>query len=299
MKRILVVHTWGLGDLILATPMMQSLAKSGYSVDLVLFDTAQGIILQENTFLQNIFFLKKKREMLQFFRKYDIMVTTAGMNPLKVRLLNLLIGAKRLFFAAQEKNIHRIDLNLKTVEKLLSIESKIPYIYVNENRSLQEKYLQKDKKNIGIAIGSGSKQKFKRWGKFKELIKNMDGNILLFIGPDEIELEEEYRESNVRIVKESLKDTISLVASLDLLVGNDNGVMHIAYATGRNTVTVYGMTNPKESGGYNINNKNVSLEMECIPCFNPANDSIGCKTLECLKNLDEKRVLHICQQFLS
>jgi ADP-heptose:LPS heptosyltransferase len=298
MRRVLVVHTWGLGDLILATPMMQSLAQSGYSVDLVLFDKNQGVILEKNDFLEHIFYIKRKRELFQFFRKYDVLVTTAGMNPWKVKLLNLFIAAKRLFFSAQVRDMHRIELNLQTVKELLSFESKKPYIYIKQSKRVEEKYLKKDKKNVGLAIGSGSKQKFKRWDKYRELIENLDANLLLFIGPDELELEREYRELDVTIVKESLEDTISLVASLDLVVGNDNGIMHIAYATERNTVTIYGMTNPKESGGYNKNNIALSLEMECMPCFNPANDKIGCKTLECLVNLDSDTVLQKCLQFL-
>ena len=291
--KILVIHSWGLGDLIMATPMLKSLAKSRHEVDLVLFSKVNGVILKENNFLENIFYITSKKDFFKFFRKYDALVATAGTNPKKMKFLAKILGIKKVFASFQEKDIHRIDMNLKIVKPLLKEIDKKPYIYIsNEDVS---KYLKKGK-NIGFAVGSGARQKFKRWGKFKELISKIEGNKLIFIGPDEKDLEKEFKEFN--IVKEPLEKVITLISKLDLMVGNDNGLMHIAYATKINTVTIYGMTNEKETGGYRKNNKAVFLDLECRPCFDPATDKIGCNTLECLKNLESERVWKVCQQFL-
>jgi len=291
--KILVIHSWGLGDLIMSTPMLKSLSKSGHSVDLVLFSKANSIILKENNFLENVFYISSKLDFLKFFKKYDCLVATAGTNPKKIKFLVKMLGIKKVFASFQEKDIHRIDMNLKIVKPILKEIDKEPYVYI-PNIDVS-KYLKKDK-NIGFAIGSGAKQKFKRWDKFKELIRKTKGNKLIFIGPDEKDLEEEFKEFN--IVKESLENVIALISKLDLLVGNDNGLMHIGYATKTNTVTIFGMTNEKETGGYRENNKSVFLEMECRPCFNPANDEIGCKEISCLKNLEVERVWKSCQEFL-
>ena len=155
-----------------------------------------------------------------------------------------------------------------------------------------------DKKNIGFAVGSGSNQKFKRWDKYRELINKIEGNKLLFIGPDEVELEEEFKDLEITIVKERLEDTIKIVSSLDFLIGNDNGVMHIGYATKVNTLTIVGMTNEKETCGYRENNHHVFLEMSCRPCFNSATDRVGCKTFDCLRDLSVEKVYAKCQQYL-
>jgi ADP-heptose:LPS heptosyltransferase len=208
------------------------------------------------------------------------------------------IRAKKVFGSIQERDLHRIDMNLKIVESLLKKRTKEPYIYIDKNKTILRKYLKQNKKNIGFAVGSGSKQKFKRWGKYKELIKNINGNKLLFIGPDEKELEAEYQDLDVTIVKESLEDTVNIIAHLDLLVGNDNGLMHVGYAAKINTVTIYGMTNEKETGGYRENNHAVFLEMPCRPCFDPSTDYVGCQTFDCLLNLQEQKVLSACQKYL-
>ncbi|GAX86857.1 conserved hypothetical protein [Lebetimonas natsushimae] len=296
MKKILVIHTWGMGDLILATPMLKSLAKSGYIVDLAVFGSFAKIILKNNDFIKQIYELNSLFNLLKFFGKYDYLVSTAGTNPIKIKLLGKMLGVKRIFTLKQERNIHRIDMNLKIVKSLLKIVDKEPYIYINDCK----KYIKKGEKNIGFAVGSGAKQKFKRWDreKYKELIGRIEGNKLVFLGKDESDLEEFFKNLDVTIVKENLEDVIGIISNLNLLVGNDNGLMHIGYATKINTVTIFGMTNEKETGGYRKNNENVFLNLECRPCFDPSTDKLKCNTYECLKNLESENVWKVCQKYL-
>lgn len=297
--KILVIHSWGLGDLIMATPMLKSLYASGHTVDLALFNSANKTVLQDNDFVRRIFLLSSKLDFLKFLWRYDALVSTAGTDPLKVQFLAKLLGIKKVFCKVQEKDIHRIEMNLQIVDELLTEKTTEPYLFIDSDKTvLTERYIDQTRKNIGICIGSGSKQKFKRWHGYKALLKKFEGNILLFIGPDELELEEAFAKENVVIVKEPLENTIKLISQLDLVVGNDNGLMHIAYAAQRDTVTIYGMTNEKETGGYYPNNEAVFLEMECRPCFDPATDKVGCKTFDCLKNLSVERVWERCQKFL-
>ncbi len=296
MKRVLVFHSWGMGDMIMATPMLKSLSLSGYRLDLVTTSEINKKILKNNNFLENIYVIDKMWRILRFFGKYDYLVTTAGINPKKIRLLGKFLGVKRTFCANQRKDTHRINMNLKIVKPLLKKIDKEPYIYINNNQEVLKKYL-KPSKNIGFAVGSGAKQKFKRWPYFKELIQKINGNKLIFIGPDEAELEDEFKDLGI-IVKESIEDTINLISNLDLLVGNDNGLMHIGYATKINTVTIFGMTNEKETGGYRDNNENIFFDMECRPCFDPSNDYVGCSNFDCLKKLSVEKVLEKCQKYL-
>jgi len=296
--KILVLHTWGLGDLILATPMLKSLYKSGHQVELALFSSANQVILQQNTFLENIHLVSSKWELLKFFGRFDALVATAGTDPKKVKMLAKILGIRQVFAAPQERDVHRIRMNLKIVQPLLHVIDQEPYIYSPSNPALIAKYKKNREKLIGFAVGSGKKQKFKRWQGFKDLIKRMPGKKLVFIGPDEEELYKEYEKLDVTIVKEPLENILALTSHLDLLVGNDNGLMHIGYATRINTVTIYGMTNEKETGGYRQNNKAIFLEMKCRPCFDPSTDKIGCTTLDCLRDLSVERVWSVCQEFL-
>ncbi len=298
--KILVIHPWGLGDLIMATPMLKSLKLSGHKVDLAIFSKSLETLLKENNFLENIYLIKSYKDYLKFFGKYDILVATAGVNPRKIKILNLFVMAKKVFAKKQEKDIHRIKMNLKIVSNLLTKTTKEPYIFIKDSDAYK-KYFSKEKKNIAFAVGSGSKQKFKRWNGFRDVIKVLQGrfNILVFIGADEVDLEKEYEDLEVKIIKEHLEDVVSIVSKLDLLVGNDNGIMHIGYATKVNTVTIFGMTNEKETGSYRKNSEAVFVKnLECRPCFDPSTDKIGCFTLECLKYIQAKEVVSKCLKFL-
>ena len=295
--KVLVLHSWGMGDMIMATPMLKTLANNGYSVDLVVFSAINQTILKDNDFLDNIFILNAKWKLIKFFKKYDYLVATAGTNAKKVKLANYLIQAKEFFILPQQTDIHRIDVNLNTISSLVDKVYKKPYICLNKTQNI-DKYLSKDKKNIGFAIGSGAKQSFKRWDKYKELISKIDANKVLFIGPDELELENEFKGDDITIIKENILDTIYLISKLDLLIGNDNGLMHIGYATDINTVTIYGMTNEKETGGYSPKNISISLDMSCRPCFSSSTDTLACDDYQCLYQIQTTRVLTECQKYL-
>jgi len=60
MKKILVIHTWGMGDIILATPMLKSLTLNGYQVDLVLSSKINLTIIKQAPFLNNVFYTWNK-----------------------------------------------------------------------------------------------------------------------------------------------------------------------------------------------------------------------------------------------
>lgn len=300
MSKILVVHSWGIGDLIMATPMLRSLSLSGHSVDIALFSDVNATVLRGNDFLNETIMLRSKKDYLKLLpKKYDALIATAGMDPKKVAKFNLIVRATEVCSAAQEKDLHRIDMNLHIAQSYISTKTKEPYIYLNNNDEVLQKYIDKNKKNIALAVGSGSKQRFKRWGGFEVLAEKLDGNILVFVGPDEEDLKKRYEKLHVKIVQESLEDVIKLIANMDIVVGNDNGIMHIAYATKRNTVTIYGMTNEKETGGYRDNNEAVFLPLSCRPCFDPSTDAIGCETIDCLKNLSVESIWKACRKFLS
>ena len=285
----------------MATPMMKSLKMSGYSVDLAIFVEANMALLRENQFLENIYKIGSIWEFREFYKKYDYLIATAGVNPWKVRIINIfLVGAKKFFAKRQKRDIHRIDMNLEIASPLLTKSTREPYIFLN--RTIQcGKYLVESKKNIALAVGSGSKQKFKRWSGFRDLAKRLkdSANIIILLGSDEVELESEFRDLGLKIVKEPLESVVALISKVDLLVGNDNGLMHIGYALGVNTVTIFGMTNPKETGSYRDNSSNVYLEdLDCRPCFDPSNDKIGCRSLECLNDISTQMVLSVCQKYL-
>jgi ADP-heptose:LPS heptosyltransferase len=232
----------------------------------------------------------------KFWRRFDYLVGSAGISPTKIHWLGKILGVKKSFGGRQIPNLHRIEVNLKIAEPLLKETTKEPYLYISPRERIAH-YLKKGVKNIGFGVGSGSKQKFKRWKKFRELIEKIDGNKLIFIGPDEVELEKEFQGVG-EIVKIGLEDLPGLIARLDLVVANDNGIAQIGYGVKTNCVTIFGMTNHLETGGYRPNNLPVYLPLQCRPCFDPSTDKLGCQEYLCLSQLPVEKVLEQCRKFL-
>jgi len=293
--RVGVFHSWGMGDLILLTPTLRSLHLSGHRVELILTSDYTPL-LRGADFVEKIWVVKRWWELGKFFRKFDYLVGSAGISPSKLRWLGKIWGVKRVLGGRQIPNLHRIEVNLKIAEPLLKEKNWEPYIYIAPKDKVSH-YLKKGVKNIGFGVGSGKLQKFKRWKRFGELIERVEGHKLIFIGPDEVELEEGFRNLG-EIVKVELGALPVLISQLDLLVGNDNGIMQIGYGVGTNCVTIFGMTNPRETGGYRPNNLSVYLPLPCRPCFDPSTDRVGCTRYPCLTQLSPEKVLEKCQKFL-
>jgi len=297
--KILVMHRWGIGDLIMATPMMRSLALSGHRVDLALASASQAVIVKDAPFLHRVYSVPKIWQLFRFFGRYDALVVTAGTNPEKAARLQKLLAIPRLYASAQIPDLHRIDVNLEMVASLLNRRERKPYVYAPKPKRETDAHV--SARRIGYAPGSGSRQTFKRWdaGKFVELAKRLGGEAWIFLGPDEPELLSIFKNRGFKIVHGlSLEETIAAIDEMDLMIGNDNGLMHIAYGLEKKTVTVYGMTNEKETGGYSAKNRAVSLALPCSPCFDSATDRVGCASLECLRNLTVEEVEWICRASL-
>lgn len=64
-----------------------------------------------------------------------------------------------------------------------------------------------------------------------------------------------------------LEDAIDLIALADWAVSNDSGLMHVAAATGRRLVAIYGSSTPDYTPPLTGSAEIVWLQLPCSPCF--------------------------------
>lgn len=227
MTTILIIHTFGMGDMIMALPMIEMISKEipQAEIDILITDRSAVFPVKNNPFINEIYtsdygFGNLIKTIFRLRRrKYNISFVTSisfKSNTIKLSFFSYLIHAKRRYgelrkliypfytkFMRFSQNIHRVQSNLDILA--LEIESKHdflsmhPRIYLSKNavdfaESFFEQKLLKKKNIIAIHPGSNPKGKHRRWDKqyFVELIKLIQDNnpiyeFVIIAGPGEQE----------------------------------------------------------------------------------------------------------------
>jgi heptosyltransferase-2 len=118
----------------------------------------------------------------------------------------------------------------------------------------------------GAAFGSA-----KRWlpERFAEAAKRLGGSVAVFGSPAEQDLCDEVATQaggHSFAGSTTLREFIDMVAACRVFLCNDSGAMHIAYAVGVPSVTIFGPTNEFATGPTGSTARIVREPVECAPC---------------------------------
>jgi lipopolysaccharide heptosyltransferase II len=177
---------------------------------------------------------------------------------------------------------------------------------------------------IAFHPGSGGYSTARRWApeRFAQLadtlFHDVGGQLLLLGGPEEAQLHQQIMgimqsemPAHSLAGKGNIKVAAAILELVDLFVGNDAGLMHLATAVGAPTVAIFGLSNHKAWGPYtgDADSKRatvVRLDLPCMPCFyrdHLLGTPEGCATRDCLAQLGiepvavaARRMLHEIQK---
>lgn len=227
MTKILIIHTFGMGDMIMALPMIEMISQEipKAIIDILITDKSAVFPVKNNPNIHEIITSDYKsgnllKTIIRLRKlKYDISFVTSisfKSNTIKLSIFSYLIQAKKRYgellkiiypfytkYIKSTMGLHRVqsNLNLLTLftHRTYNIPSIQPKIYLNESaisyaKDFFEKHFKKTKKIIAIHPGSNPKGKHRRWNKeyFVELINLIRKNkpyfeFLIIAGPGEIE----------------------------------------------------------------------------------------------------------------
>ncbi len=173
---------------------------------------------------------------------------------------------------------------------------------------------------IAMHPGSGGYSTARRWApeRFAQLANTLfhdvGGQILLMGGPEEATLHQQIigmLESDVPVRslagKGSIKVAAAVLELVDLFIGNDAGLMHLAVAVNTPTVAIFGLSNHKAWGPYTGDPTSkratvVRLDLPCMPCFyrdHKLGTPEGCTTRDCLAMLGVDLVATAARKMLQ
>ncbi|MCT7577909.1 lipopolysaccharide heptosyltransferase I [Aliarcobacter butzleri] len=331
MKRIAIIKLSAMGDIIHAMVALQYIKKQYPNLQIDWFvESAFAPILENNPDINEIIKLdlksikKDKKEIINQIKlikkyeknSYDLVIDAQGL--IKSAIVSFFLGKSRVGFSknstreklasffytkkvdiAYDKNA--IERNVKVLSQALNFEitkndilNKKPFLfYKNENEVIYE-YLSKDKKNVLFVIGASWPSKMYSKEKFAKIINNLDENCLITWGN---EAEKDIADFIANISKAKVLPKLDLnslkaiMSKVDLVIGNDTGPTHMAWALNIPSITLFGNT-PGYRNTY-ITNTNKIIESKSIvnPFKLDRNDFS-------IKEIDENEIINMAKGLL-
>jgi heptosyltransferase-1 len=210
--------------------------------------------------------LKKIRTFAE--RDYDHVIDAQGL--LKSAIVAKLIGKKIAGFAADsirekaaswfyDQKIHcaydanTIDRNARVLSRPLGFEigreqilSKKPFLFYRNPLPGLDDYLTQDQKNIVLVIGSTWESRNYPAESYVKVADALKQNCLVVWGSDQEKARADWMAAQSAYIKVmpklDLNSLKALIAQADLLIGNDTGPTHMAWALNRPSITIFGPT---------------------------------------------------------
>jgi heptosyltransferase-2 len=280
-KKILVIQTAFIGDVILVTPLLETVACEFKDAQLYVLVTPQGKeILAGNPNINEIIVYDKKGKDKGFFKFYDMVkrikekkfdLVLIPHRSLRSSLLAYLAKIpKRIGFNTSGgsflltdkvpylKAKHEVERNLDLAQLSLGIKvvKRQLNIYLEDKEEYFAKKFLAEYNVINdflIGIAPGSVWATKRWTTegyaqvADELSKKYNAKIIIFGGKEDVALAEKISTNMettpiIAAGRTNLKELSALISKCRLFITNDTAPMHIAMAFNIPTIAIFGPT---------------------------------------------------------
>ncbi len=297
-KKYLIIQTAFIGDVILATPLVESLKKndSKNQID-VLVKKENSSVLKNNRNINEVYTLDKTKKiksifsLIRKFRKneYDTVINLHRFASSGI--ITTLCKAKekrgfrknpfswfynKKFDHNIENGIHEVDRNLSLIEGLIAEPVRRPHIDIAEE--IYKKLLTYQSKTYyclaPASVWETKAAPLSVWTKLIEKLCTDDCHIFLLGGPDDFEkcekLKNELKNSHISNLcgKLSLIESAGLMKNAKRNYVNDSAPLHLASAVNAPVSVFYCSTSPKFGfGPLSDDAKIIEVNnLACKPC---------------------------------
>jgi len=329
-RRILIIQTAFLGDVILITPLIRAAGElfPGARIDVLVTPETGGILANNPHITDVITFDKRKNKLLALWETgrqlrgtgYDLAITPHS--SLTTAYLMRWAGIpERLGFDrwaaarhltmkvphVEKRGFHKIRRNLHLLSVFTDREFDIQSeVFPDQAMEAKAQDLLARLPRPGrptVVICPASLWFTKCWPEehFAELTSGLDGagiNIIFDGGPDDHELcrriiEKSGAEAlNICKVTRPL-ESAAVIKRCDLVVSGDSAPVHLANAAGTTVFAINGPTDTKETGYFPFrqDDRVFALDMDCRPCGPHGANSCPLGHHRCMKDLGAETIL--------
>ena len=324
-RSVLFIRPGGIGDAVLLLPAINAV-KSKFpvsEVDLLcekrnagVFDLVKGI---RRTYLYD-----KGFGLLECLRNgYDVVIDTEQWHRLSAVVAYCTKAPVRIGFSTNERGrlfTHKISYShdeyeiysfLHLVEPLTGpmpdFEPGRPFIYPADEISLSLLPSDPARGDKLVAIFPGASVAQRRWGgeRFGMVAKALAGKgykiIILGSGADLADAEKitEFVKDSIDLTgRTTLKEVAAILKRCRLLVAADSGLLHIAYAAGTPTVSLFGSGIEKKWAPQGGNHVVINKRFDCSPCTRFGYTPRCASGAACLSAITVEEVLAAAEQIL-
>lgn len=283
--KIAIVKLSALGDIVHAAIVLQFIKKHCPNAHITwLVDVRFASLLKDHPLIDELVILplkesfKKSYKIIKTLGKFDKIIDLQGL--FKSAVVSKLLGKEIYGFSRESvkekiaarlyRHKFKIDYNENIIVRNLSLVGYALNFDFDRGEILKKspcfEICKKFKNESGkkrVLIAAFASEESKIYDKFKDVIRLLEGcEIYLCYGSESEKARAEAIISGTSaklLEKLSIKDMIDFIASCDLVIGNDSGLTHLAWAVNRPSITLFG-NRPSHRNAY-VTDKNLVVDM--------------------------------------
>ncbi len=285
--KILVIRFSSLGDVILASAVLDPLYENGFQVDFLTFKPFDELYKYDYRVRKLISLEKKElksiKDIYRFAKglkkeKYDLILDLHS--NLRSFLISKFSGIKTIRYKKEglRRRLKLLNPEFNVVKAYLETLKKLGIKNVNIYRPkliLKDEEIRQAKKIVPenfVVLGTGARyinKIYPYYNRVAELLLERGFNVVLVGSQQDKKLDTSTYPKNVIDLrgKLSLRESLAIISLAELTISNDSAIAHMSRAVGVPVLVIYGATHPyfgfaplKEEGDY------IFLGLECQPC---------------------------------
>ncbi|NQT06288.1 MAG: glycosyltransferase family 9 protein [Candidatus Omnitrophica bacterium] len=325
-KRIIFIRPGGIGDAVLLLPAINILKRAFPETEIdVLCEKRNASVFELSGGMRRIYKYDKGLELFRCLRnRYDVVIDTEQWHRLSAFIAFIVGGNIRIGFDTNERRkafTHKIPyshddyeiysffhLIKPLVSEMPTFDLKKPFISISGEVSNTLLPLAPEHKDRVIAIFPGATVPERRWGsdRFGQVARKMSeqGYKVVILGSriDAKDAKEirEYAEGSIDLTgKTSLVDVASILKMSRLLLTADSGIMHMSFALGTPTISLFGAGIEKKWTPRGERDRVISKDIDCSPCTQFGYTPRCKRKVKCLSSITVDEVIKAMEVILK